>query len=141
MESNMTTPSDHKELMQVFMNDQFAGYVGIVIEDVSPGLAKVKFDVQEHHLNGLGCVHGGMLFTLADMAFAVAANSHGQIAVSLNSSISYIKPAKGHTIFASAKEMSKSGRHAVYNIKVTDDAGAVVAIFQGMAYLKKESGG
>ncbi len=137
----MTTPSDYRDLEKVFIKDQFAAYVGIVIEDISPGLAKVKFEVKDHHLNGLGCVHGGMLFTLADMAFAVAANSHGQIAVSLNSSISYIKPAKGHTIFASAKEMSKSGRHAVYNIKVTDDTGAVVAIFQGMAYLKKENGG
>jgi acyl-CoA thioesterase len=130
---------DKKEMQRFFRRDIFAGYVGIELEDISPGRAKVRCEVKEHHLNGLGIVHGGMLFTLADMAFAAAANSLGRIAVALNASISYVKPAKGHFISASAAEISKSGNHAVYAITVTDDSGDTVAAFQGLAYVKKET--
>jgi acyl-CoA thioesterase len=121
-----------------FKRDKFAVHAGIELEDLSRGRAKVKCEVQEHHLNGVKCVHGGMLFTLADMAFAAAANSHGRLAVALNASISFVKPARGKTIFAEATEVSRSGRHAVYEVRVFDETGDTVSVFQGMAYVKKE---
>jgi acyl-CoA thioesterase len=129
---------DPEGLKRFFKKDRFADYVGIEIEEISPGKAKVKFEVKEHHLNGIQCVHGGMLFTLADMAFAAAANSHGRIAVALNVSISYVKAARGPMVFAEATEMSRSGRHALYNIPVIDESGDILAVFQGLAYLKNE---
>lgn len=121
-----------------FKRDKFAGHVGIELEDIAPGRAKVFCEIQDHHLNGVKCVHGGMLFTLADMAFAAAVNSHGRLAVALNASISFVKPAKGKTMSAEAKEVSRSGRHAVYEVRITDETGDTVSVFQGMAYVKKE---
>ena len=130
---------DKDEMVRFFKRDIFAKYVGIELEDVTPGRAKVKVTVKEHHLNGLRIVHGGMLFTLADMAFAAAANSRGRIAVALNASISYVKPAKGNILFAEAEEVSRSGNHAVYAITLTDDSKETVAVLQGLAYVKKET--
>ena len=129
---------ERKDRGRFFKKDKFAGYVGIELEEMSSGSARVRCDIKEHHLNGLKCVHGGMLFTLADMAFAAAANSHGRIAVALNTTMSFLKPAGGPVIYAEAKEVSRSGRHAVYSINVTDAAGDTVAAFQGLAYVKKE---
>jgi len=129
---------DKKKWERFFRSDQFAGHVGIELESVTPGRAKVHCEVQDRHLNGVKCVHGGMLFTLADMAFAAAANSHGRLAVALNASISFVKPARGKTISAEAKEVSRSGRHAVYEVRITDETGDTVSVFQGMAYVKKE---
>ncbi len=129
---------DLKEGLRFFKRDKFAGYVGLELEDLSPGRARVKCEIQEHHLNGVHCVHGGMLFTLADMAFAAAANSHGNLAVALNASISFVKAAKGRVLYAEAQEVSRSGRHGVYTIRITDETGDTVCLFQGTAYVKKE---
>lgn len=130
--------TDKSRWHHFFKRDKFAVHAGIELESISPGRATVKCDIQEHHLNGVACVHGGMLFTLADMAFAAAANSHGRLAVALNASIAFVKPAKGKTLYAEAKEVSRSGRHAVYDVRITDDNGDTVSVFQGMAYVKKE---
>ncbi len=132
------TATDKNKWNLFFKRDKFAGHAGIELESIAPGQAKVKCEVQEHHLNGVKCVHGGMLFTLADMAFAAAANSHGRLAVALNASISFVKPARGKTISAEAKEVSRSGRHAVYEVRIADENGDTVSVFQGMAYVKKE---
>jgi acyl-CoA thioesterase len=129
---------DKKKWYLFFKRDKFAVHAGIELEDISPGWARVKCDVQEHHLNGVKCVHGGMLFTLADMAFAAAANSHGRLAVALNATISFVKPARGKTLTAEAREVSRSGRHAVYEVRVFDEAGDTVSACQGMAYVTKE---
>ena len=131
---------EKKKWERFFRNDKFAGYVGIELEDISPGWARVRCEIKDHHLNGLRCVHGGMLFTLADMAFAAAANSYGKIAVALNTSMSFTKAAKGPVVYAEAKEVSRTGRHAVYSVNLTD-AGGTVAAFQGLAYVKNEAWG
>jgi len=90
--------------------------------------------VQPFHINGVGLVHGGALFTLADFAFAAAANSHEEVAVAINASISYLKGVKAGTLYAEAEEISNSRKISVYSIKVTDEAGQLIALFQGMAY-------
>jgi acyl-CoA thioesterase len=135
------TQTERKKWERFFKNDTFAGYVGIELEEIAPGRAKVKCEIKEHHLNGLRCVHGGMLFTIADMAAAAAANSHGKIAVGLNTSMSFVKAAKGPVVYAEAQEVSRSGRHAVYSVTVTDDSGDTVAAFQGLTYVKNEAWG
>ena len=115
-------------------DDKFALHAGIELLEVKNGSAKVRMVVQPFHINGVGLVHGGALFTLADFAFAAAANSHDEVAVAINASISYLKGIKAGTLYAEAEELSNSRRISVYSIKITDDAGQLIAIFQGMAY-------
>jgi len=117
-------------------NDKFALHAGIELLEVKSGTAKVRMEVKPFHLNGVGLVHGGALFTLADFAFAAAANSHEEVAVAINASISYLKGIKTGTLYAEAEEISNSRKISVYSIKVTDEAGQLIAMFHGMAYKK-----
>jgi acyl-CoA thioesterase len=118
--------------------DLFARHVGIELLVVEPGRAKARMKIEPHHLNGARTVHGGAIFTLADFAFAVAANSHGTMAMGINTSVSFVKSAVSGSLHAEAREQSRNPRLATYIVNVTDDANDVVAIFQGMVYLKKE---
>jgi acyl-CoA thioesterase len=117
-------------------DDKFALHTGIELLEVKSGTAKVRMEVKPFHINGVGLVHGGALFTLADFAFAAAANSHKEVAVAINASISYLKGIKTGTLHAEAEEISNSRKISVYTIKVTDEAGRLIAMFQGMAYKK-----
>jgi len=123
-----------KERMQ---NDQFARHNGIEIVDADIGYAKTKMNVQPYHLNGVGIVHGGAIFTLADFAFAVAANSREQVAVAINISIAYIKAVKSGCVFAVAKEISYNPKLGIYQVDIFDESNELLATFQGMAYRKK----
>jgi acyl-CoA thioesterase len=117
--------------------DRFAAHNGIEILEIAPGRARVKMAVAEHHLNGLDRVHGGAVFSLADLAFAAASNSHGSAAMGINASIAFVKEAGGDVLFADAEEVSRSRRLATYEIRVTDASGQVVAIFQGTVYRRE----
>lgn len=102
------------------------------------GRSKVSMKICEHHLNGVGTVHGGAIFTLADFAFAIAGNSHGKIAVAINTSITFMKAVSTGTLTAEAWEVTKNQKLGTYTAEVKDDAGDVVAIFQGLAYRKRD---
>ena len=128
-----------QKIRDFFKNDRFAEHSGIELIDVSPGYAKASMDIKEFHLNGANMVHGGAIFTLADLAFAVASNSHGTIAVAINASIWYVKASTEGTLFAEAKEVSINPKLATYNIDVTNEAGDTIATFQGMVYRKKQT--
>jgi acyl-CoA thioesterase len=119
--------------------DKFARHTGIELVDMGPGWAKASMKIEPFHLNGARTVHGGAIFTLADFAFAVASNSHGTLAMGINTSVSFVKAALTGTLHADALEQSRNAKLAVYSVMITDDAGDVVAIFQGMVYRKKES--
>ena len=128
-----------EEMKQYFMkNDKFAEYVGIELVEVAKGKAKAKMEIKNHHLNAVKTVHGGAVFALADLVFAVASNSHGTIAMGINVSISYLKAVKEGVIFAEAKEVSINPKLATYNVNVTDGSDDLVAVFQGMVYRKKD---
>ena len=129
-----------EEMKQYFTkNDKFAEYVGIELVEVAKGKAKAKMEIKNHHLNSIKTVHGGAVFALADLVFAVASNSHGTIAMGINVSISYLKAVKEGVIFAEAKEVSINPKLATYNVNVTDGSDDLVAVFQGMVYRKKDS--
>jgi acyl-CoA thioesterase len=119
--------------------DQFAKHGGIELVEVSKGYAKAVMAIRQMHLNGVGTVHGGAIFTLADFVFAAASNSHGTIAVAISVSISYVKAAINGILTAEAKEESINPKLATYRVRVTDETGDLVASFQGMVYRKKES--
>jgi acyl-CoA thioesterase len=119
--------------------DLFARHNGMELLEVGPGRAKACMRIEPYHFNGARTVHGGAIFSLADFAFAVASNSHGTLAMAINVSISFVKAVTGGTLYAEAKEQTRNPKLASYSVQITDDAGAVVAIFQGMVYRKKES--
>ena len=128
-----------QELKQFFsIEDLFARHAGIELVDVGPGWAKASMKIEPFHFNGARTVHGGAIFTLADFAFAVASNSHGTLAMGINTSMSFVKAALKGTLYAEATEQSRNPRLASYSVMITDDEGDVVAIFQGMAYRKKD---
>jgi acyl-CoA thioesterase len=125
-------------LRQFFKNDRFAEQANIELLDVGPGYAKARMALGPQHLNGYGTVQGGAIFTLADLAFAAASNSHGTVAVAANVSITFIKAARAGTLTAEARELSKNFKLGTYTVEVKDDASELVAIFQGLAYRKSE---
>jgi len=127
------------DINRFFKSDKFGEYVGIELLEVSAGSAKVKLELKDQHLNALKTAHGGAIFTLADLAFALASNSHGTIATAINASISYTKAATaGTTLIAEAKEVAVNPKLGNYTIHVTNEQGDIIAIFQGLAYRKKQ---
>ncbi|NMB35169.1 MAG: PaaI family thioesterase [Firmicutes bacterium] len=119
-------------------NDQFARHVGIELLEMSPGRAKAKMEIKSHHLNSVGIVHGAALFALADLVFAMASNSHGNIALAINANISYFQAAEAGTLIATGQEISFSPRLANYKIDITNERDELIATFQGMVYRKRE---
>lgn len=119
-----------------FSKDAFAQAAGIELVEVSEGFAAVKMKIGNQHKNSHGTVHGGAVFTLADTAFALASNSHGIPAAAINAHISFVKSATSGTLFARAEEFSVSPKIATYTVRVTDEDGENIAIFQGMVYRK-----
>jgi acyl-CoA thioesterase len=120
--------------------DPFAAHLGAEIEVIEPGYSRVSMTVTEEMLNFHGMAHGGIVFSLGDIAFAAAGNSHGQTAVALNVSISFLKATKaGDQLIAEAKEQHLGGRTALYEITVTErESGHLVAKSQAMVYRKRE---
>lgn len=127
-----------EKILKVFENDRFADISNIEVVDISPGKATAKMEVNDIHLNSIGTVHGGALFTLADFTFALAANSHGNVTVAINANISYFKAVKTGVLTANARELSSGGRIASYTVDINDDFGDLVCVFQGMAYRKRD---
>jgi acyl-CoA thioesterase len=119
-------------------NDLFARHSGIELDDVTPGRAHASMKIEPYHLNAAGTVHGGAIFTLADFAFAAASNSHGTLAMGINANVSFVKAAIKGTLYAEAQEQVRGSKLASYQVMITDDEKAVIAIFQGMVYRKKE---
>ena len=141
MKGPRTTPDLHlglEELRQYFSKDAFARLCGIEVIEVSEGYAKTRMVVEDRHLNGLDIAHGGVLFTLADMAFAAAVHSRGRVAVAINTSMSFMKAGKTDILYAEAREVSRNQKLASYTVQVTDSTGDILALFQGMAYIKAE---
>jgi acyl-CoA thioesterase len=127
------------ELKRFFAHDRFAAHVGIELLSASPGRARARLVIAEHHLNAVGVAHGAAIFSLADLVFAVASNSHGQIALGIEVSVSFLKTAKPGVLTAEAEEIATNPRLATYLIRVTDESSALVALFKGTVYRKRET--
>jgi len=127
-----------KAIKEFFKGDQFAARNNIELLEVANGNARAKMTLHPYHLNGLGTVHGGAIFTLADFAFAAACNSHGTVAVALNASITFMKAASTGVLHAEAREVAKNFKVGSYMVEVRDEQGDLIATFQGLAYRKKD---
>lgn len=106
--------------------------MGMEILVCEPGRAVLRMPVQALHLNGHQICHGGFIFTLADSTFAFACNSYNKAAVAAGCSIEFLKPAKlGDVLTSEGVEQTLSGRHGIYDIRVTNQHGDTVAMFRG----------
>lgn len=125
---------------KVLEKDRFCvGTVGIELLEVSPGRAKTRLEIGDRHLNGLGIIQGGVIFTLADFALAAASNSHGTAAVLVNANTSYFKGISQGVIFAEANEESINHKLATYTVRVTNEENELIALMQATVYRKKET--
>ena len=107
--------------------------LGMTIEQVAPGAARLSMPVRADMLNGLGVCHGGFIFSLADSAMAFASNAYGDHALAQHASVTFIRPGKaGETLTATAEERSRKGRSGLYDVRVTGSSdGSAVAEFRG----------
>jgi acyl-CoA thioesterase len=106
--------------------------LGMRVEAVGPGYARLSMTVRPDFLNGHRTCHGGLIFTLADSAFAFACNSHNHNTVAAGCSIEFLRPAHGGDVLtAEATEQVLSGRHGVYDVRVSNQTGEPVAMFRG----------
>src|SRR3954468_24517062 len=115
--------------------DYFSQWLGIERLEEKEGFCKLRMTVRKEMCNGFGIAHGGISFSFADSALAFASNSHGRQAVSIETSISHVKPLKaGDTIIATAMEQSLTNRIGNYYIEVQRDSGEIVALFKGTVF-------
>lgn len=128
-----------KVVEKMMAEDAFSQWLGIEVEDIKPGYAKLEMKVREEMVNGFHVTHGGIAFSLADSALAFASNSYGRIAVAMENNISFMKKVMpGDTLTAETEELSIGRRIAVYNIRVTNQDDKQVALFRGTVFRTKE---
>ena len=130
----MPSPKDIVETMMA--KDYFSQWLGLQILEITEGRCKLQMTIRKEMLNGHGTAHGGITYSFADSALAFASNSHGQRAVSIETSISHVKPLiENNVIIAEAIEESCSNKIGIYTIKIHKASdGITVALFKGTVY-------
>lgn len=115
--------------------DRASQALGMTIESCGPGSARVTMRVRHEMTNGHGICHGGLVFALADSAFAYACNSHGDNTVAAGAAIEFLRPAReGDLLTATATERWRAGRSGIYEIEVRNQHGEAVALFRGRSH-------
>lgn len=108
--------------------------LGIIVDIPAPGLANATMTVRDDMLNGFGVCHGGVVFTLADTAFAFACNAYNNETLSVSADIEWLAAVRaGDRLTASAREDERRGRRGFYTVRVSNQEGALVALFRGHA--------
>jgi acyl-CoA thioesterase len=117
---------------RMYADDIASQALGITISDVRPGAATASMPVRDDMVNGHGICHGGYVFTLADTAFAFACNTYDDVTVAAGADVSFLEPVHAGTVLvATATEVARRGRSGLYDVRVRDSDGAVVAEFRG----------
>ena len=119
-------------------NDRFAAALGIELGEIQPGCAVTQMTIGPEHINSLGLVHGGVLFTLAATAFFAAVNAAGSTGVGITMQLSCLHALRGGTLRAEAREVNRGRRLSTCTVEVTDATERLIALFQGTAYLKPD---
>ena len=116
----------------MWREDQASQWLGMRVDEVRPGYARLSMAVTANMVNGHQLCHGGLIFALADSTFAFACNSHNQRAVAAGASIEFLAPAfLGDRLTAEGMEQARAGRSGVYDMKVRNQKGALIALFRG----------
>lgn len=116
--------------------DAFALFAGVELLETGNGYARVRMEIKPMHLNGGGVCQGGAIFTLADLAFAAATNSHARLTLSITSSIHFFKAESKGYLYAEAKEVFSHKRLANCEVSITNESGDLIATFNGTGYRK-----
>lgn len=138
--TDSTTPQQIAEHVRrgMFANDRALKALGMEVTEIAPGRAAVTMTVREDMLNGHDICHGGLIATLADSAFAYACNACNEQTVASGISLDFLRPGRlGDVLTAEAHEVQASGRTGLYDIRVTNQAGELVALLRGKSYRKK----
>lgn len=123
----------------MYANDRASQGLGMRVIETRPGYAKLAMPVREDMLNGHSSCHGGLIFSLADSAFAFSCNSHGGTVVAAAASIDFLAPAQGgDELTAVAVERWRSKRNGVYEVTVTNQRGDTIALFRGRSHRIRE---
>ena len=121
-----------KSASKILNRDKTCRWMGITLEEVNEGSASLSLTIKGPHINGHGICHGGIIFTLADSAFAFACNSRNTASVAQHANVTFIKPAKlGDKLFATAEEISLIRRNGIYDVTVENENADVIAEFRG----------
>lgn len=119
----------------MYERDPASQALGMLLDEIRPGYARMSMRVRADMLNGHATCHGGYIFMLADSAFAFACNSHNFNTVGAGCSIDYLSPGReGDVLTAEAVEQALQGKTGVYDIKVTNQEGRTVALFRGKSH-------
>jgi acyl-CoA thioesterase len=133
MEEQKISPD--KVLETMLHRDRFTQWLGLKMDEHGKGYCKLHFQLTEDMMNGFHIVHGGVLFSAADSALAFACNSHGIIAVALDVSISFARPATvGELLVVEAKEVHLGNKIAMYDVRTTNEKNELVCLFKGTVY-------
>lgn len=123
-----------------FENDLFAKNAGVELLEVKEGYSKARLTITAAHLNAGNRTQGGAIFTLADLALAAAANSHGTLAFSLSSNITFLRSSgPGDTLYAEARERYIGRTTGYYQIDVTNQEGKLIATFESSVFRKGDT--
>lgn len=119
-------------------NDKFAKSIGAQLTEVREGYARAELTVGENHLNGAGVCQGGVMYTLADLAFAAVANSHGPLSLGVSNTITFIQSAQlGDHLVAECTEIVDHHKLPYCDMKVTNQKGEILSVVTGLAYRTK----
>ena len=135
----MTAHKKSQELAEavgrgMYAQDRTSQFLRIALDEIRPGYARMTLRVTEDMVNGHGMCHGGFIFTLADSAFAFACNSRNAKCVAAGGSIQFLRPARlGDRLTASAEERHLAGRSGLYDVRVTNRDGEVIAELRGQS--------
>ncbi len=122
-------------IAKMLENDRTKSFLGIELVEIAPGHAKLSMTITESMLNGFDICHGGMIFSLADTAFAAGCNSWGPVAVAAGTSIDFLKSGQlGDRLLAVCDCVSQSGRTGLYDIKVFNQHEECIAVMRGRSY-------
>ena len=137
MKNELLFDMDAQKIKDFFLHDEFARQNGIEIVEAREGYARTQVRIEPRHMNAGGGVQGGVLFTLADLAFAIATNSHGTLTVTTSANITFLHGATGGIITAEATEICNHRRLPFVEVRITDDAGNLLALFTSSGYRKE----
>jgi acyl-CoA thioesterase len=129
----MATPQE--VAAHVLSQDAFSQWLGIEILEIKEGYSKIKMQIRQEMVNGLGIIHGGVTFSMADSAFAFACNNRNNLSVALDTSINFIKPVHiGDVLIAEARELHNGKSTGLYQIEIYNQKKHLVAQFKGLCY-------
>ncbi|MBQ7685015.1 MAG: PaaI family thioesterase [Bacteroidaceae bacterium] len=125
-------------LKEFFDRDRFAAMIGAELIEIRQGYARARMLVTPEHLNGAGQCQGGAIFTLADLAYAAAVNSHLTLTVAISTNITYVSNVSEGYIYAEATEVVNHRRVPFTEVRVTGEDGRLLAIFTSTGYRKQD---